>query len=308
MKKFAKGCLIAALSMLIIGIIIVAVCIFIGGTTLFSYANNKVKADWNISLDDYPIIWHGKNGITIDEFDNDYPTHQGDFADYEVALSSSVTNLDLIIGAGKCIISDSSDDYFHIYSKNAEKYQYYTENHTLYVKGFKSNSYQSNRNLIYLEIPKNFYFENISIQLGAGDIEADELLAKNNIDIFVGAGHLSAELLVAENKFNAEVGAGDIEIQDGSVKDSDFMIGLGHMTYTGVITNDLSSECGMGNLTLQINDDYENHNYDIELMMGSMIFNGTTHSAVSHTDFIDNDADSTYSLKCGMGNMNINFE
>lgn len=307
MKKFAKGCLIAALSMLIIGIIIVVTCIFIGGSTLFSYATDRVKADFDISLDNYPIILHGNNDTDI-EFHNDYPTHQGDFEDFEAAPSSTVTNLDLIIGAGKCIISKSSDDYFHIYSKNAEKYQYYTENHTLYIKGFKHSSHHENGNVIYLEIPKNFYFENISIELGAGNIETDELLAKNNIDIYVGAGHLSAELLVAENKLTSQVGAGNIEIQNGSVKDSDMMIGFGHMTYNGVITNDLSSECGMGSLTLQINDAYEKHNYDIELMMGSMIFNGTTHSAVSYTDFIDNDADSTYSLKCGMGNMSISIK
>ena len=58
MKKFAKGCLIAALSMLTIGIIILAICTFIGGTTLLSYARNEIKT--NIDVEDF---W-GRNLIT----------------------------------------------------------------------------------------------------------------------------------------------------------------------------------------------------------------------------------------------------
>ena len=310
MKKFAKGCLIAALSMLTIGIIILAVCTFIGGTALFSYAHNEIKT--NLNIDDFwgrnIITWH--NGETHMDFNDEYPTHSGEYEDFQAALSSNITDINLKIGSGSCIISESSDDYFHIYSKNAEEFQYYTENHTFYVTGFEHASFgvhSDDYNYIYLEIPKDFYFENIDIELGAGIIEADALLATNDINMEIGAGELVADTLFAD-MLTADIGAGNLEVNKGSVKDSDLVIGLGNMTYSGIITGDLSTECGLGNLDLYLDDNVKNHNYELECSIGNITLNKTDYSGIAHTKSIEHDADSTYMLECDMGNINIDFK
>lgn len=143
MKKFAKGCLIAALSMLTVGVIILAVCTFIGGTKIYAYAhdeiqNNPYVEDFFVDVDDFfgrdIVSWN--LGETHMSFNHNYPTHSGDDQDFQAALASDISNLELEIGAGSCIISESDDAYFHIYSKNANKYQYYAENGTFYVRGF----------------------------------------------------------------------------------------------------------------------------------------------------------------------------
>lgn len=306
MKKFAKGCLITALSMLCIGTIILAICTFVGGTTLYTYAKNNFS--WSDIFDGHVIKPH--NSETHIDFSNNHPTYSGDHEDMQVASTSDVISLDLEIAGGACKISESADDYFHIYSENAEEFQYYVEDETLYIKGFNDiafNTHSNNDNYIYLEIPKDFVFKNIEVELGAGVIEAASFQASNKMELEIGAGELIVDSLSA-NTLTTEVGAGNAELKNASVKDSTIEIGLGNMTYSGFITGNLTAECGMGNLSLYLDDAYENHNYNVELIMGNMTLNQKNFSAVAFTDNIHHGTSSTYTLECGMGNMSILFE
>ena len=163
MKKFAKGCLITAFSMLCIGVIILGICTFLGGTTLYSYAQNNLN--WSDLFDGHVVISH--NGETNINFTNHQPTYSGNHKNMQVASSSEIHNLDLEIAGGGCKISESSDEYFHIYSENTKEFQYYVEHETLYVKGFDHISYDihpDDYNYIYLEIPKDFVFEDVEIE------------------------------------------------------------------------------------------------------------------------------------------------
>lgn len=306
MKKFAKGCLITALSMLFTGVIILIICTFVGGTTLYSYAKNNLN--WSDLFNGHVVISH--NGETNMDFSNNHQTYSGNYENMQVASSLDIRNLDLEIAGGGCKISESSDEYFHIYSENASEFQYYIEDETLYLKGFDHISYDihpDDYNYIYLEIPKDFVFEDIDLELGAGIIEADSFQASNLIEMKVGAGEVIVASLTA-NTFTAEIGAGNAEIENAVVKDSDIQIGLGNMTYSGLITGNLSAECGMGNLDLYLNDAYENHNYVVDLVMGNMTLHQKSFSAVACSDHIQNGASSTYDLECGMGNMTILFQ
>lgn len=317
MKKFAKGCLIAALSMLTIGVIILAVCTFVGGTKLYAYAHDEIKnnpyvEDFFVDVDDFfggdIVSWH--HGEMHMSFDHNYPTHSGDDQDFQAALASDVSNLNLEIGAGSCIISESDDAYFHIYSKNAGKYQYYTENGTFHVRGFDHNGkgvHVGEYNEIYLEIPKNVLFESIEIELGAGKIEADSLLASGRINMEIGAGELEVNTLNA-NWFNVDLGVGDMEVKNGSVNDSEVNIGMGEMTYSGRITGDFTAECGFGDLDLYLDDSVNDHNYELDCSVGDITLNQTNYSGISYTEKINNNADSTYAIECAGGKITIDFK
>ena len=306
MRKFAKGCLITALSMLCIGIVIIVVCTCIGGTSLYAYAKN------NISLSELfkgnVVVSH--NGETNINFSNNHPTYSGNHENIQVGSASDITDLNLEIAGGGCIISESSDEYFHIYSENAKEFQYYIDNKTLYIKGFDNIAFDihpDDYNYIYLEMPRNFVFENIELELGAGIIKADTFQASKAIDMKIGAGEFIVNSL-SSDILTAEIGAGNAEIENASVKDSNIEIGLGNMTYSGFITGNLTAECGLGNLNLYLNDEYENHNYDLELIMGNMTLGQKNFSAAAYTDSIKHGTSSTYTLECGMGNMTILFE
>lgn len=310
MKKFAKGCFLTAISMFFIGILILIICIIIGGNSLFHYLKNESLQHDSFSklFDGTVVTFH--NGESHLDFSEHYQTHSGKHENMQVATASEIKNLDIDLGGGMCIISESSDDFFHIYTNNANKFQYYKEDNTLYLKGFDKFTFgihTNDYNAIYLDIPKNFSFENINIELDAGYLEAHSLIAANEINLEVGAGELITTSLNT-NSFSLELGAGNVEIENGDVKDANVTVGLGNMTYHGILSRDLTAECGMGNLELFLNDSYESHNYNIDCAMGNLTLHEKSFGSIAYSKHIEHDADSTYTLTCGMGNMNILFE
>lgn len=310
MKKFAKGCLLTAISMFFIGIIILIICIIIGGGSLFHYLKNEALPHDTFTnlFDDTAVTFH--NGETHIDFSKHHQTHSGKHENMQVATISEIKNLDIDFGGGMCIISESSDEFFHIYSDNANEFQYYKENNTLYLKGFDEITLgiQTNDcNTVYLDIPKNFSFENIDIELGAGYLQAHSLTASDNINLEVGAGELTTSSLNADS-FTLGLGAGNVEIKNGTINNSELSVGFGNMTYHGKINRDLTAECGMGNLELFLTDSYEAHNYKLDCALGNMTLHEKNFSAVAYTNNIQHGTDSTYTLTCGMGNMNIQFE
>lgn len=310
MKKFAKGCLITALSMLFIGIIILMVCAIIGGGSLFSYLRNEASHHGHLSgiFDNTVVTFHnGKSHIT---FSDHHPTHSGTHENKQVATASDISKLDIDFGGGMCVITESPDEYFHIYTEHADEFQYYTDGNTLYLKGFDDITFgvhSRDYNKVNLEIPRDFSFENIDIELGAGYLEAHSLSAFNKLTLEIGAGELITDSLAA-NTLTLEVGAGNAEIGNACVNDSEITVGFGSITYHGTISKDLTAECGMGNLELFLQDSYEAHNYKIDCAMGNMTLHGKSFGAVAYSDQIQHGADSTYTLECGMGNMNILFQ
>lgn len=306
MKKFAKGCLAAALSMLGIGTIILVICVCVSGTTLYSYAKNTLPL--SDMINGHITILH--NDSTPINFSGSHPTYSGQYEDMQAAFASDIQNLDLDMAGGNCMISESSDEYFHIYAESTDEFQYYTEHETLYIKGFEDITFHTLSdadNYIRLEVPKDFRFDNIELELGAGMIKADSLLASNHINMEIGAGELTAKSLSADT-LSVDIGAGNVELENASIKNSDLEIGLGNMTCSGLITGNLTAECGMGNLSLYLNDDYENHNYKVDLAMGSMTLNQKDFHGFIYTDYIQHGVSSTYTLECGMGNMSILFK
>ncbi len=310
MKKFAKGSLIAALSMLVIGFVILFVCIIIGGNTLYTSLKDNVLQNEGLTdlLGVNFISFH--NGEDLVDFSEDITTYSGDHENNKVAASSEILNLDIDFGGGNCIITESSDEFFHISSENAEEFQYYIEGKTLYIAGFMDEALfkvnLSDNNLLLLEIPKGFSFQNIDIELGAGYLEADSLSAGNTINLEIGVGELITYTLLADT-LNIELGAGNVEIIEATVQNSDVTIRLGNLTLNGVIQKDLSATCGMGNLEFYLNDSMENHNYNIECNMGNLTVDEKSFGGLSQSTKIDNNAASTYTLECGVGNLTVQF-
>lgn len=309
MKKFAKSCLIAAISMLFAGIIILIVCLVIGGGSIFSYLKKNTSHHEEMSnlFSGTAVTFH--TGEHSFDFSPHHETHSGKHENMQVATISDISHLDIDFGGGMCVLSESADEYFHIYTEEANEFQYYVDNKTLYLKGFDDIIFgiqSDNFNKIYLEIPKDFCFENINIKLGAAYMEAHSLNVTNDISLEVGAGELLIDLLTADT-LQLELGAGNIEINHGDITDSELSVGFGNLTYHGTISKDLSAECGMGNLELFLADSYEAHNYEVDCGMGNMTLHDKTISAIAYSDDVQHNTDSTYTLDCGMGNMTVLF-
>jgi DUF4097 and DUF4098 domain-containing protein YvlB len=172
-------------------------------------------------------------------------------------------NIDIDMGGCSFKTVTSEDDLFYIETSNIGKCQYYTEEGTLFLKGYGSESGMKNEIIFY--IPKGYVFDTADIELGAGNmeiesIETDELMLK------CGAGRINAEYAEADN-INLKCSAGSINVRLFGVKeDYDYilesaigMVTIADESYSGVaqsqkIQNDsdkiVDINCTMGNIKI----------------------------------------------------------
>lgn len=311
MKKFAKISSIIAGVFFVTGVMILVICKILAGSEIQSEITDVISSKLDeipdIGFIDFASPWNFYENAWDEYYyySDDADVYTGKHTDDKAAFAPDITDLYLSLGKGIFTIAPSQDEYFHISSKGKGKCQYYTEGSTFYINAFyESKWYNSNR--LTLEIP-DMAFDNIDISIGAGSANISSLQG-SSIVINVGAGALTIGDLSCEY-IEAEIGMGSVHVKNGSIQNAGFDVGMGDLTYTGNIDYDLSAVVGMGSMELTLNDSQNDHNYYVDASMGSITIGNAKHGSFAEFEQdIDNNADSTYSLECGMGSIEIKFK
>ena len=161
-------------------------------------------------------------------------------------------------------------------------------------------------NKITLKLPADIDFDSISTEIGAGIMKVSNVDAKD-FDISLGAGEIDLEKMNV-NDFSAEIGAGSMDAEEVFVNNATLTVSMGECVFAGNISGNLSAECDMGNMELDLDGKQSDHNYKIECAAGNISMDGFEATAISAEKNIDNGADSTYSITCSMGNIDIEFD
>lgn len=313
MKKFMKICAITAAVIFGIGIILITVGGVGGGfRTLRSQLRDgsiriaKNLSNWWGGLD-LPVNYSlDEDNFFDDMFDiiQDSESYSHDFS------GDSITNLALDLGGCTLILKDSPDTDYHVEAERIRAMQAYVSGETLHIKGLEDDfSFTQNNSLkITLSIPADTHLNCISMSLGAGDFRCSELNAES-VNIEIGAGQLIIDSLETAH-FACELGAGQATIKDALVKENAALeVGMGEILFTGNIPGNLSANCSMGNLTLNMTGSSEqDHNLELECAVGNLDIGGRSYSGLATKQYIDNGADSTYQLNCSMGNLTLRFQ
>lgn len=311
MKKLAKISLIIAGVFFAAGSIILIICSILADGKMRSELYDTVSPKLHGIADiGFFVPWdfgNNWNGVYLYDFDG-ANVYTGSHTDGKAASSSNITELYLNLGDGKFTIAPSNDEYFHIRSDGKSQCQYYTEGCAFYVNAFYGKKWSRwlRKNSLTLEIPDKS-FDNIDISAGAGSVNISSLKS-NKITIDVGAGELVIDDISC-NDMVARTGMGSATIKNGSVQDADFEIGMGELAYTGNIAHNLSAVAGMGSMELMLNDSQYDHNYEVDIAMGSITLGNMEYGGfLDYEQRIDNNAGSDYSLECDMGSIEIKFK
>ena len=309
MKKFYKICTITALSLFAAGSIIIGSC------AVTAKVNNKyITTDSFEKLMDFHNLDSFVSDCFIDNahdthihFGSDHNVYSGDHQNNKAAIGSEVESIQLDIGACECKISRSDDEYFHIKTNAVGKFQYYTSGDTFYVSAFETNKFvNTSNNIIYIDIPDSSY-DTISLNAGASSVNVSDISC-DTFDMSVGVGDINIKSLQS-NELISDVGVGSASIADSTVYDASLDVGMGTMDYSGLIEGDLYANVGMGSMEFDLSDKEKKHNFDFEEGFSGININGNVNmSAFADDRYIDNESDSTYTLSCGMGSININFK
>ena len=153
---------------------------------------------------------------------------------------------------------------------------------------------------IELTIPEDFVFENLDIILNTGTIKAERLSSKN-ADINVGAGSLHIKELSASEKSSYSIDTGQLVIEDINAQDANINCGVGNLTAAGIIKGENLITCGIGNVSLDLNGNEADYNYNVDCGIGTVIINDNSYSGVNSKHKTNNNAKNSFDLDCGIG-------
>ena len=79
---------------------------------------------------------------------------------------------------------------------------------------------------------------------------------------------------------------------------------MGNLTYTGELHNGVEEDCGIGNITLNLDGNADEYSVDAKVGLGSVKFNGMSKSGIG-TFNCNGQQINHFSVNCGMGNVTI---
>lgn len=344
MKRFMKGCGIAALVMIVLGVLLGVTAGSVAGISTISQVVDGVTGGrvqmgfgsgrWGIGwglfdgddeeydyyhdydyYDDYEICedtGYQEEGMGVNfnvndsfMFSRDHDVLSGDVNKY--CPGSNIRSLQAEVGGGSFETRISEDGSVYLEAKNMRKFQGYVEDGTLYVKATSGTgpSWSQKDRRVILYLPENYEFDEVDLDMGAGEMTFDCLSAKE-VSLEAGAGRIVLNHVNAE-KINASVGAGQIELQDMTVGDLDVEVGMGELLADGIINGDVDVECSMGNVQIMVLGRKEDFNYQLEGAMGNIDLDGDRFGGFAQERSFDNGAEKDMDVECSMGNITISF-
>lgn len=328
MNKFMRGCLLTALTMFIVGCAISLVCWMFGGFRQIDTLN---------SLASIPFFHYEGNGLNwsfgfLDdsEFGKDWGKEKYlRIKDGETVsvMASYIKELDLELGASTLYLQESADDQIYIYvDGNRLKHYYLVDGSTLRIKNTGRTKITGKSDIVCLQLPENFMFNeadvtlgaslmeggalragDLSIEVGAGTCSLDEI-SGNEVSLDVGAGSIKTKMLdAAELKLN--VGAGEFRLKGVSVtRELDLELGMGNAEIDGAVTGNMNVDCGMGNVTMRLTGSEDDHAYEVDCGMGSVEIGGRRFSGLATEQEWNSGQESVFEIECNMGNVKLSFD
>lgn len=139
---------------------------------------------------------------------------------------------------------------------------------------------------IYINIPSDYYFEEVSVEMGAGSLYVENIAAQ---------------------QFSVEVGAGEALIDNFTAQEVDFDCGVGKITASGEARAEVDINCGVGEVTFVAAGCQSDYNYTIECGIGEVTCGESSYSGIGTEKKIYNNASREMDIECGIGEVTISF-
>lgn len=319
MKKFTKISLIVAAAMLAAGLLLSGIAAMLGAGygTMHQMSMDGAFDVWGIHVRPYGIYLGPDNNLSIG-LGTDNEIIIGDDGDdagtYQTGTAfnaSEVNNISVDVDAASIYVKPSADeDEIRVDLQHGQE-KYYScvlDGDTLQIR-YDQKNYRYHRKspeiTIYLPSDKNF--GTLDFVIGAAEMEFDDqAISCERLTIDVGAGSLEAERFDVTELLDIEIGAGEVNVDSGTFGEVKIDCAMGSVELSGKLNGDLTGSCSMGSIEIELDGNEEDYNYDLTCSMGEMTVNGRTRAAFdgTHTEKNEN-AVGTISMDCSMGSVEL---
>lgn len=294
MKRFTKLFLIISGILAALGIILIITGVSMGGS--------------------YVVADDVLGGRLFFGFDNDYFVedsdieNMNDLGDEENTFSKEEINSIVLNGKyGEYEIDVWDSDTYAIQGiKGSDRIKYAIEEGVLKISMTGKYLWYRGANIkVKIYVPKDVTLNSAELNVSAGTLVCSHIKTQV-LEANIGAGEGSFHNIEAvDSRFN--VGAGDGEIKNSVLTNCNLKVGLGDFDIEGNINGDVDIDCGMGNVEMELSNLYNDFNYKVQVGAGDVEIGDREYSGVSNSVSLNNDSDKTMNIKCGMGDVSVEF-
>lgn len=157
--------------------------------------------------------------------------------------------------------------------------------------------------VLTLYIPSDIVFDVADITTGAGRMTVDALSAEA-LEMNVGAGDVNIEELNTNKRADIEGGAGRVTVSDGRLCNLDLKMGVGQLNLTSRLIGRSGLDLGVGESNITLLGDKDDYDIEVEKGIGHLTIDGE-----KVNDFgIDGEGENEVYIEGRIGAVNLSFE
>ena len=181
------------------------------------------------------------------------------------AVDGEIENMDIEISGAELEIRTGSD--FSVQS-NHKYLETENKNGVFCVKERRSSlNFGTNDVRVIITVPEDVVFDKISVSTGAGVVKIDSLIAED-LSLELGVGEVRIDEIIVDGKAKIHCGAGELTVDGGRMKDLDMELGIGEVTLKNRLTGDCRIDCGAGELDLTLFGSAEDYRITLDKGVG----------------------------------------
>lgn len=289
MKTAIKMCLAVAGCAIGIGIVILIISTFV------IRGNGGVAGGYDYSM--YDVYDSKDPNITSLEIDINYgevKIEEGD--NFSVSVENMMENsFSSEVSAGVWSIRNELDD-----GQTMNLFGWRIPIHI-----FGNGLYSTYRTKVTITLPKDFIAESMRISIDSGSLWAGKLETKRGY-LQVGAGEMEIDQFIARENSSYQVGAGELNIREILAEDAEIDCGVGEVDIAGVMTGKIFVNCGVGKTLLNLEGKEEDYSYDVDCGIGEVSVNESRYGGIGASNYSRSKNGQHYlSLECGIGSIEV---
>lgn len=216
-------------------------------------------------------------GMAIGVDDGDIREVSQVWADEEGNAQGKIRNLKVDVGATQVIVKAFEDAKAVSVETNLDYLETGKENETLRVKEKSHFGLNApwHRGRVLVKLPKDYEFEKIEIEVGAGALEVADLSGRE-MRLELGAGKTEIRNLTVKDRARINGGAGYLVLRDSVLHDLDLDLGAGRSEIVVDITGNSRIDSGVGSLDLELQRSQDQYYFRIDKGLGGILLDGET--------------------------------
>ncbi len=200
------------------------------------------------------------------------------------------------------IIGTDVDSSMFTYGLDGDTWRINIKNRSgFYFFGFGKDDHISK---LIITVPSTEVLEEVSLKMNAGTVDVERLAAKN-LKMEMGAGSLNAEELIGEETLALSVSAGKCKVEHMLGVNPRLRCEAGQIEAKGVLTGTGKINCGVGQIDLDLVGDINDYDYDVACSVGTIRVNGNQVGGIATKSQKSTSAGNMFDLDCAVGQINL---